>query len=642
MNHPLDDILVARNELPLQWADDYRAYRVRVTRKLVRLRKEYKMVQRPAKGSSSTAVATTEGSEGKKQRVQRPHKSVTPADVAQDAAVVRVLLCLAERAWAEAMRTSSLVEARLGAPGTRLRKAREHVRSKLAKAAGYAERAAELLEEAVAAGNTGKTEVTETARLEVQAYAAMVKGHHAYESHRWAQCVQTYSVARVALVALANKAPTSGGSKDLLLDVVQTVVDEHLGYAVYQLRKVRPLRVGPLAQQAALEQAGTHPAVKLVQKVDAGVLSTEAMEASAANKVRTVTWRAHSAAVSNEDVGAALFETGELDKALAAKLETAAGGAVTAALPLFDPVLEAWQDTQDLVKANIKQSEEAASAAPHQQSIQDQYIVATFVGYSLLLRRIQRDTLLLKQLTSKTTTKKLRKMAEHAHDLIRIHETILQSTAQLLALPGVHTDSALFAALTGLDLFYTAGRLSLIAGALFVAGEQREALAVYERAGATLSKCVAATATGNVLQSAEFPVGVLDQEMLETAVLESETRRLQAQAVLTSETLKSNTTKTSNVAVIDSLSTYPHLPTKSIATNLVNLKAQKLEPVFVKPVFFDIAFNYIEYGSSKEGVLSHPTHGSASAAVEAAGSAGDVAVEETGTKKGFLKGLWGR
>lgn len=641
MDHPLDDILLARNELPLQWADDYRAYRIRVTRKLVRLRKEYKMVQRPSK-SASSAVATTatEGSEGKKKRVQRPHKTVTLADVAQDAGVVRVLLCLAERAWAEAMRTSSLVEARLGAPGTRLRKAREHVRSKLAKAAAYAERAAALLEEAPT--EAGKGEVTETARLEVQAYAAMVKGHHAYESHRWAQCVQTYAVARVALVALANTAPTSGGSKDLLLDVVQTVVDEHLGYAVYQLRKVRPLRVGPLAQQAALEQAGSHPAVKLVQKVDAGVLSTEAMEASAANKVRTVTWRAHSAAVSNEDVGAALFETGELDKALAAKLAalsaSAAAGAATAALPLFDPVLEAWQDTQDLVKANIKQSEEAASAAPHQQSIQDQYIVATFVGYSLLLRRIQRDTLLLKQLTSKTIAKKPRKMAEHAHDLIRIHETILQSTAQLLALPGVHTDSALFAALTSLDLFYTAGRLSLIAGALFVSGEQREALAVYERASGTLSKCVT-SAGGNVLQSAEFPVGVLDQEMLDDAVAESETKRIQAQAVLTSDALKSSST-ISKGAVIDSLNTYPHLPTAAIASNLVNLKAQKLEPVFVKPVFFDIAFNYIEYGGSKQGVLSHPTHGTGSGSGE--GGAHGVGAEEAGAKKGFLKGLWGR
>lgn len=612
MEHPLEEIVSARNELPLQWAEDFRSYRVRTTRKLARLRKSHGLAQRPAKKTSAASTDATNG--GRSKRVQRPGKTITEEDVLKNTSVVRVLLAQAERAWAEAMRFRSGITAE--------NQNKDHVRSKLAKAVAYANQAAELLEVAAKEGS-----ISDISLLEIYAYAGLIKGYHAYETHRWKNCVDFYSVTRVALLALTSKAESSD-IKELYQDIVSTVVDEHLIFSIYQLEKVRPLRVNNIATKAALES--NHPAIPLFKKLDPSVLSTDALSASENNRLDTVTWRKHSAQITDGDVASALFETVQADSSLESKIKESSS--LSASVGLFDEVLESWQDTQDLVKANIKRSESSLSSL-HDKSIQDQYIVATFTSYSLLLRRIQRDTLLLRQLTSGSHTKNKtkqkdgrisRKVFEKSHDLIRIHETILQSTNQLLELNGVHNDFELLESLTVLDTFYKASRTELIAHAQLLAGNYKESLALYHKACTSLAK----VADSNL--AVTFPAGVLDKSMLQTAVENLQTRVSQLQAVLTSEGLKKSASPAGKPsAVVDSLRTYPSTMTAAeISNNLVDFN-KSLEPLFVKPVFFDIAFNFISYGGSPSSA------GSASSSETTSETSG-------GEKKGFLKGLWGR
>lgn len=615
MEHPLEEIVLARNELPLQWANDYRLYRVRTARKVARLRKSFNLQQRPVK------------SNGKK--VQRSGKTITVEDVTRDSGVCRVLLCLAERAWAEAMRTSTLQESRAG---LQISSKKDHVRSKLAKAVGYVTEAIKLIEEA---GSVLEGPGGASTELELYAYSSLISGHHAYETHRWANCIKNYSIARVSLLALVNQAQDSG-LKELLLDIISTVVDEHLIYSVYQLEKVRPLRVGNIAKKAALDQADSHPAIGLIKQIDASVLSTESLNPSENNRQDTVTWRNHTAKIVDDDVSAAIFATVKQDAALESKINTS--GSLSASIPLFDEVLESWQDTQDLVKANIKRWV-SSNASPHDRAIQDQYIVSTFTGYSMLLRRIQRDTLLLNQLNAGSNTsnktkkhkdgKISRKVFDKTHDLVRIHDTILQSTKQLLELSGVHNDSDLLESLTTLDTYYKAKRLELIAHAYFLAGQYKESLALNQKGLENIS------ALGSSTIPVAFPQGVLDKSMLEAAITQLNTRTIQLQAVMTADQIKKNS-QSSSGAVIDSLGSYPsNATTKQIASNLVTLNST-LEPVFVKPVFFDIAFNYIDYNNhSKNSVLNRGGEISSSA------TSAKESTQNEG-KKGFLKGLWGR
>lgn len=601
MEHPLEEIVLARNELPLQWADDYRQYRIRTTRKLARLRKSFNLHQRPVKG----------------KKPQRSGKAITLEDVKKNAGVLKIYLTLAERAWAEALRTTTLQESRAAVEGSNTN---DHIRSKLAKAVKYANLAVKLAEKF--------DSFDEISKLEMYAYTALISGHHDFVIHRWKSCIKNYSVARVSLLTIANKTSTPG-LKEQLLDIISTIVDEHITYSVFQLEKVRPLRVDNIAKKAALNQSDSHPAIALVQKLDSSVISTESLNTSGNNRLEVVTWRKHTAKIMDDDVSAVLFETVKKDSELEAKINSTES--IAASINLFDSVLESWQDAQDLVKDNIKRYESLNSN--HDQSIQDQYVVLTFTGYSLLLRRIQRDTILLSQVDTtkknKQTDGKISRMTfVKSQDLVRIYDTILQSTKQLLELPGIYNDEELLQSLTTLDFYYKAKRVELIGQTYFLAGENKQALALYQKAYELL------TSLPKLDTLTEFPQGVLSKEQLDAAVSHINTRTIQLQAVLTAEQLKleRNANAFSEItAVIDSINTYPSsLTVDEITKNLVKFD-HNLEPIFVKPVFFDIAFNYIDYDTgSKSSVMSRDS--------EAASESSDV----KGGKRGFLKGLWGR
>ncbi|KAF5093497.1 hypothetical protein D0Z00_004034 [Geotrichum galactomycetum] len=600
MEHPLEEIVLARNELPLQWADDYRQYRIRTTRKLARLRKSFNLHQRPVKG----------------KKPQRSGKVITLEDVKKNAGVLKVYVTLAERAWAEALRTTTLQESRVAVEGNNKK---DHIRSKLAKALTYATYAVKLAEEFDGFDDAFK--------LELYAYSALISGHHDFVIHRWKSCIKNYSVARASLFTIANKT-TTAGIKEQLLDIISTIVDEHITYSVFQLEKVRPLRVDNIAKKAALDQHDTHPAIAIIQKIDSSVLSIESLNPSEDNRLEVVTWRKHTAKITDDDVAAALFETVKKDSELEAKISSTESAG--ASISLFDSVLQSWQDAQDLVKDNIKRYESSNSS--HDQSIQDQYIISTFAGYSLLLRRIQRDTILLSQVdttkTKETDGKINRKVFDKSHDLVRIYDTILQSTNQLLELPGIFSDEELLQSLTSLDSYYKAKRIELIGQTYFLAGENKQALALYQKALGVL------TSLPKLDALVEFPQGVLNKEQLNAAVSRINIRTVQLQAVLTAEQIKLDNTGSVSKdipAVVDSIKTYPNrLTVDEIVKNLVKFD-QKLEPVFVKPVFFDIAFNYIDYDQeSKSSVLSRDN------------APASEALDTKGGKRGFLKGLWGR
>ena len=204
----------------------------------------------------------------------------------------------------------------------------------------------------------------------------------------------------------------------------------------------------------------------------------------------------------------------------------------------------------------------------------------------------------------------------------------MTSTNQLLELPGIYNDEELLQSLTSLDSYYKAKRIDLIGQTYFLAGENKEALAMYQKALGIL------TSLPKLDALVEFPQGVLSKEQLNAAISRINIRTVQLQAVLTAEKIKLDNTSNASTdipAVVDSIKTYPsNLTVDEISKNLVKFD-QKLEPVFVKPVFFDIAFNYVDYDNdSKSSVLSRDT------------ATASESSDTKGSKRGFLKGLWGR
>lgn len=620
------DVLTERNQLPLQTASDYRQYRVRATRRLARTKKDLGVQKRPVKGGPRGPLES-------RRRV--PFKPPTLEDTQENPELVRVLVSLAERSWAHAMETRSVLETNFSSSK------KTHVRSKLSKACKYIDFATTLVRQISQSDDSyfGTLQV-----LQLEAYSLLLHGALAFQTNNYEKCITSYSLARVSLEAFSGSEISTPAIKDNIEDLISTIVDPSLTFAHYRLTKIRPLSASGVAVKAA-QQAKTHPVIPIIEKIDASLLDLSLAEGSAASRLDTVSWRKYEASIQDKELAASLFKTVSKDKDLESEINTQNGKLnVESSLALFDNILQSWQNSRDMVKANIERLESFGGSSSDKE-VQDQYVVSTYVGYHLLLRRIQRDVLLLKRADSrisaslnndskkgkKTSTKTFEKMKE----IVRLYDTILQSTSELRDLRGVHTDNELSASLQSLDSFYKAERLNLLARAYHLVSRFEESLALYGKSLALLS-------SASQSLSVDF-AGILDQSKFQRVLAETNSKTLQLRAQLTirpplgahnadAMDIDGEEQKGKKTAVVDNLQQYA-LSTlgsaEEVAKNLVNLNAT-LQPVFSKPVFFDVAYNFLNQPAPS-------TDSSVSTEEPTAASSKDK--KKSG---GFLRGLLGR
>jgi signal recognition particle subunit SRP68 len=183
-------------------------------------------------------------------------------------------------------------------------------------------------------------------------------------------------------------------------------------------------------------------------------------------------------------------------------------------------------------------------------------------------------------------------------DVVRIYDTILQSTKQLVELPGVHNDEELHSALTIVDNYFKLQRTNVIAKTYGICGNKNEALALYKR---SLSYFETDVVSINI----ELPGSIVSQADIDSALGQTrfEFARAHALANLNDQASSTTTKKVKGVdndnTVINSLFDYPGGEPEQVVKRLVDFN-YKLQPVPVKPVFFDIAYNYIDYNEQEK------------------------------------------
>lgn len=212
-----------------------------------------------------------------------------------------------------------------------------------------------------------------------------------------------------------------------------------------------------------------------------------------------------------------------------------------------------WQDAEDIA-GRLTQSEESA-------------VVATYVKWNLLTTRIHR-------LTSEPPT-------------VRVFDQILQSIEELCDLPGVFSDESLVQGLATFGNYYQSRRLAVIASALIERNLYIEALAVTKRAMDTLT-------TEDLGDLADLPIS--DEQFAswknDCYVQLVKTHGL---AAIANEIGRGR----DRPAYISSdISKYPG-PIPSLR-NIADIHGH-IEPVPVRPVFYDIALNHLEPDATDSG-----------------------------------------
>jgi signal recognition particle subunit SRP68 len=238
---------------------DYSSYRAQLTR---RLRTVQKKLGRATSKNAKYAAKTP----------------VTAADIAANIEFLHLLLLTSERAWAHAMAMKA-AHSEDNADKNITGATRQHIVSRLHKAAQHARDLVKLLSDTTASG------ASDVDVLEAEAYAYALAGAEDFEKQaegvkatnaspqRWTPCLNNFAAARVIYSSLLKAT-----KKDLFKEVLAGTIDPSIRYAAYQSRIPRTVGVPAVAKKYFPES--DEGLVAAVKGLDATALEEEQATAS--------------------------------------------------------------------------------------------------------------------------------------------------------------------------------------------------------------------------------------------------------------------------------------------------------------------------------------------------------------------------
>ncbi|KAL8812556.1 MAG: hypothetical protein Q9223_007264 [Gallowayella weberi] len=580
---------------------DYGSYRKQLSRRLLVVRKKLKY-----------------STKGRKYTTPNP---VTAEDIARNHEFIHLLLLTAERAWALAMHMKSAYATDSSAQGT-TGSTKRHIVSKLQKASTHAARLVNLLQE------KDKSGASTESILEARAYQQSLQGAIKFEKRNWEHCLQSYSETWLLYTALAR----SAGSKqdDVFKDLLASTIDPSMRYAAYQLKLPRTISVETIV--ARYLQRADNPYVAGVLKSipnlmqEPGATAKNTATGESTDVPKAITWRSRKVNLEDAATAQALASVsaaeGKLTTFLAANPELDRRAKAAA----FDDVLISSQDAVDAVKTAIDEltAEGIAQGDPRMQSLQ---ITRTAVNYNLVEWRIGRNRVLCGDQDGATfeteSSKKPKKPkkpradgkppVEHEEstgrkltrlkDRVVLYDSTLQSLDSVQEFPGVAADQTFVSELEAKKAYFSSLRCLTLARSHTLHGNRQNSLALLARAAELLSRSMSSLPPG---ESTSEGVAKLEVQPAQVQSLQDLLERsvLQFRALVELEDLNSAAAKDKTVKaapMIERMNEYP--PEGVDLRNLVTYPP-KLQPVPVKPIFLDVAWNYIEYpGRPKKGAL---------------------------------------
>ena len=484
---------------------------------------------------------------------------------------------------------------------------RSHILSRLHKASIYAGQLVELLE------NTEVTKATPEALFEARAYSVSLRGAIEFEKQIWENCLHEYSEARFIYTTLAQ----SRGPKqeDLFRDLLNTTIDPSIRYAAYQLKLPRTLSIDTIVSRYVRKSSQF---VQILLKEHPGALDDAAnaqkktLSGNAENVPKTIEWRSRIVNLEDAATAQALAAVSNATSKLSTFLTSNPDAAAPDKAAAYDQVLIPSQDAVDATKTTI--DELSAEGVPQgHRRIQALQVTRTAVNYALVGWRIGRNRILCgrqdgallepdsskkPRKDDKTTTQEEstgRKLAR-LRERVVLYDSTLQSLDSVKELPGVAADQKFVEELEAKQAYFAALKCLAIARSHALLSETKNALSLLSRA-LDLSNRVSPHASEAQTQNPDRRPPNLEITPVQASGLHSLLQSLVSQhrALVELYNIRSASAKKDNNPVpplVERLDEYP--PNDVDLTNLVTYPP-KIEPIHVKPLFLDVAFNYIEY-----------------------------------------------
>ncbi|KAF1850430.1 uncharacterized protein K460DRAFT_270496 [Cucurbitaria berberidis CBS 394.84] len=571
---------------------DYSSYRAQLSRRLRIVRR--KLGRATPKNAKYAAKAP-----------------ITAEEIGKNIEALHLLLLTSERAWAHAMAMKAS-HSEDNADKNITGSTRQHIVSRLHKAVQNAKQIIDLVSDTAASG------ATETDVLEARAYVYALAGSEEFEKQsegikgsnatpqRWNSCLTNFSAARIIYSALLKAT-----KKDLFKDVLAGTTDPSIRYAAYQSRIPRTVGVPAVARKFFPKD--DEQLLQAVQRLDPAALEEEEEAASSHSQI---TWRGRTANVVDAAIGQALASVDTASAALGQSTSSSTSSKDRA--NAYDDILIASQDAVDATRSAIEELEKEG-VDEGDARMQDLRVTNLAVNYDLISWRIGRNRVLIgaddgltfppnppqkprrprkdgKEWAEREepTGRKLARLRER----IALYDAILQSIDSIKELRGAVRDTGFVSELDGQRAYFQALKCLNLSHSYAFLSTPKQALALCNRAF-SLSNQAASAPRSAAASPSKAPKLEVSEEQAQTLKghlenLNSHYRGVVALSQLsTSSETASKPGSTTAAPVVERLNEYP----SSGSVDLKNLVTwpPKLKPVPVKPLFLDVAWNYVEY-----------------------------------------------
>ena len=529
---------------------------------------------------------------------------------------VHLLLASSERAWADAMHmksSQSPESTQKPLPGS----TKTQIVSRFRRAIAYASNLVEVLED------QPTSKATNNDILEAKAYVSLLKGGLDFERNKWSTCIQQYSYARLVYTALAHSSQS-----DVYRDLLEGTIDPSIRYAAYQEKLPRTKAVSDIAiehfpsseTQSRQDVLNAHP--------NAFETTTERAAAQAegvADLPTNIQWRGRTVKLEDASISQALATAASREDGLAGKLESfnSSSNPARDLAAAYDDIVNARQDAADATKTVIDEllAEGVDQADSRVQGLQ---ITRTAVNYAVIEWRVGRNRVLcgdqdgltfepmkprpsaktpnngnVKPPRDEPSGRKLARLRER----VALYDSILQNLDAVKQLPGVIADTTFVEELDSKRAYFRSLKCLAIGRSHAIDDHISNALALFAKAQ-DLSRNARSSAADSALPKLEVTKSQLEalQSHLTSLVLQ-----YRALADLKNH-ISQQTSQSKQYAppLLERL----HLNQYDDNVDLKNIVnyPPKLQPIPLKPLFFDLAWDYIHYPGQTQAA---PTAGPA-------------------------------
>ena len=495
---------------------------------------------------------------------------------------------------------------------------KRHIISRIRRASAFAGHLVELL------GDHQATGANPEDLLEARAYYVSLCGAIGLEKQHWQESLQNYCEARLIYGALAKASTSKRG--DVFRDFLSSSIDPSIRYSAYQLKVPRTASIEAITREHVTRNDNQYLQDVFKRDPEAFQDATSSMDSSSAGKSldvpKTIQWRSRTVKLEDAATAQALAAVSLAEGELAAQLSSQLDNSPKAKAAAFDAVLLPSQDAVDATKTAIDElsADGVPQSDPRMQSLQ---ITRTAVNYALVGWRVGRnrvlcgeadgallqppgpkrsrvkqsdETLKVTSVPAESTSHQLKRLREK----VVLYDATLQSLDSVKYLPGVAPDQSFLKELDGKLSYFKALRCTAIARSYGLLGDVTSALALLARAQehiAHVSPPAESPSSGNQALNLEVTAGQISE--LKTLLQGLLTEHRAMMALRDSAKAANKGSMAYEQPLVQRLDKYP-----GEAVNLGNLVTYppKVKPIPVKPIFLDVAYNFMEYPGRRKNL----------------------------------------